>query len=75
MSESPNLKPCPFCGSAEQVELAMRGGGGAVIRCSSCDAALYGTTPESTVKGWNRREGAKGTIRTITFPLAPVRRP
>lgn len=49
-----DLKPCPFCGSNEIMD--MRYSGDARVQCSGCNASTdtYGDHAESH-KAWNRR--------------------
>lgn len=55
MSDAPELKPCPFCGSHD-----IRPAGATphhYHRCQNCgcEGPVFSTTPELAVEAWNRR--------------------
>ena len=57
MEPLPDLKPCPYCGSAS-VYLV-----GLAVRCGTCCAAgPFGTNPEQAVKRWNDRANDSSSL-------------
>lgn len=70
MSKQPELLPCPFCGSAPEIE-PWHGGGPLrrMISCinNSCNAncAVTGSTPALAARNWNKRTNAWQPIETI----------
>lgn len=62
---TPELKPCPFCGAHalvyalgphEHIIVDLpKFGGGYVVECPLCDAGFAGETLEDVVYQWNKR--------------------
>ena len=65
MSDTPDLKPCPFCGAKpivyeiEPHEHSVVGlpkfGGAYVVECALCNVGFTGETMEDVLYAWNRR--------------------
>jgi Lar family restriction alleviation protein len=56
------LKPCPFCGSAEYLTAKKPDGwqgDTAYVRCISCDCQMFGSDTADAGMRWNKREPPK----------------
>lgn len=64
MSEK-KLLPCPFCGGEACCPVEQKGMGYPdnmqwVVDCSTCTAAIYGSTAQEASDKWNTRAGGEG---------------
>ena len=52
------LKPCPFCGEKEDIEVFWYSPSSVSVSCSHCNCyGPYKEIPEFAIKAWNRRAG------------------
>jgi Lar family restriction alleviation protein len=66
-TNDPELKRCPFCGSAE-LEFARTNASAAWVTCSECDASAgSASSRQEAIAHWNRRaaDGARTDARFI----------
>lgn len=50
------LKPCPFCGYVDGVEMFELANGYFVVHCNGCGCEVtFNEYKEGTIKAWNRR--------------------
>lgn len=55
MSETPDLKTCPFCGGKARLYVEAGWRGPHKIDCHHCDFTMTSQIPEGVVPKWNRR--------------------
>lgn len=77
MTKEPELKPCPFCGNAPEMDSAYEPNGTlySYIECRECDIRLKWGDDDLVTDAWNQRipdptllariEALEGALRTL----------